>query len=311
MFEYYVMTLVIIISIYLIYHKYFISDFIKAEWLQINKDINFKNNLNWDISSNSVVKVANFSRWNGFFHGRDLFTKIKEKEAVMMIFKNDEDSECVLDVLDENMKSVHRIFDPESIVFSCTEKEFHYYLEKDKKYIFFLRNNFLDQQVKSEIRKYRDVEKIKGKLSKCEGEICYVNEENIHEEYISKCNQIMEAMKKRNYRLVNISKSEQYLSYPANNIGNKVSVKVKLNEVLILMCSNKEKTCGALNHNIEINSKNNNLNWYPDDNETISHLLLDNSDQSDIFTFYERLINVSNGSHVLPFHVLIFTKNEF
>jgi len=276
-----------------------------------NKFINFQNNLNWDISSNSIVKVANFSRWNSFFHGKDLFMKLKQKEAIMMIFKNDDDSDCILDVLDEKMKSVYRIFDPESIVFSSSGKDSHYHLENDKKYIFFLRNNFLDKQVKTEIRKYRDLELIKSKIQKCEGEFCFVNEENIQEEYFSKCNQILDAMKKRGYSLVNISKSEKYLSYPANNLSSKIIIKVKFGEVLILLCSNKEKTCGMINHNIEINSKNNNLNWYPDDDENISHLLLDNSDQSDTFTFYERLTNITNGSNILPFHVMIFNKNEF
>jgi len=141
--------------------------------------------------------------------------------------------------------------------------------------------------------------------------LCYVDEENINSEYVEKCNQILEAMKKRGYHISDIGKSEQYLSYPVNSISNKISIKVKLGQVLILLCSNKEKTCSMVNHSIEVNSKNNNLNWYPEDEENISHLLLDNYDQSDTFTFYERLTNITKESNILPFHVMVFTKNEF
>ena len=312
MFEYYISSVLFIIILYYIYHKYFIKKYIEGEWLEINKDISIGNKLNWDISSNSKVKIVNFSSWKKYFLGQELYIQLKEKESLFMKFINDEDSDCILDVCDQKMKSIHRIIDPGKIIFSCVGREDHYLLEKNKKYIFFLRNNFLDKEVKTILRKYRNIDKLNKSVKRIETQFNCVDEKNIEPEYISKSYEIVEAMKKRGYRLVSIEKSDQYLSYPSNTISNKISLEVELGNVLILLCSNKEKTCGMINHFIEINSTNNNLNWYPDDDENISHLLLNNCDQFDKFTFYERMTNISNGSNIIPFCVLTFTniKND-
>jgi hypothetical protein len=308
MFEYYIIFIIFSVTLYIIYNKYFNQKFREGEWLEINKDINIQQKLDWDISSNSNIRVANFSGWRKYFFGEDLFVSIKEKEALIMDFKNDEDSDCILDVYDDKMKNIYHIIDPEFIVFSNSNNDKHYYLQPKKKYIFFLRNNFLDDQVKTILRKYYDIEKVKKKGRKGEEYICSVDEDNMNQEYVEKSSQVIDAMKKRGYHLTNIVKSEQYLSFPSNNIGNKLSLNVELGEVLILLCTNKEKTCGMINHTIEINSQNNNLNWYPDDDENVSHLLLNNCDQDDIFTFYERTTNISNDSNILPFHVMVFKR---
>lgn len=308
MFEYYIVFIILVVSIYMIYNKYFNQKYIQGEWLEINKDINIEQDLKWDISSNSNIKVANFSGWKKYFFGEDLFVSIKEKEALIMDFKNDEDSDCILDVYDDKMKNVYHFVDPEFLIFGYSNNHRHYYLEPNKRYIFFLRNNFLDGQVKTILRKYYDIEKIKKKGRKCEGYISCVDEDNMNQEYVEKSSQIVDAMKKRGYYLGNMIQSEQYLSFPSNNIGNKISIEAELGDVLILICTNKEKTCGMINHTIEINSQNNNLNWYPDDDENVSHLLLNNCDQDDVFTFYERTTNISNDSNILPFHVMIFKR---
>jgi hypothetical protein len=308
MFEYYIIFIIFSVTLYIIYNKYFNQKFREGEWLEINKDINIQQKLDWDISSNSNIRVANFSGWRKYFFGEDLFVSIKEKEALVMDFKNDDDSDCILDVYDDKMKNIYHVIDPEFIVFSNSNNDRHYHLQPKKKYIFFLRNNFLDGQVKTILRKYYDIEKVKKKGRKGDGYICSVNEDNMNQEYVEKSSQVIDAMKKRGYHLTNIVKSEQYLSFPSNNIGNKLSLNVELGEVLILLCTNKEKTCGMINHTVEINSQNNNLNWYPDDDENVSHLLLNNCDQDDIFTFYERTTNISNDSNILPFHVMVFKR---
>ena len=308
MFEYYIVFIILVVSIYVIYNKYFNQKYQQGEWLEINKDINIEQDLKWDISSNSNIRVANFSVWKKYFFGEDLFVSIKEKEALVMDFKNDEDSDCILDVYDEKMKNVYHIVDPEFLIFGYSNNHHHYYLEPKKKYIFFLRNNFLDGQVKTILRKYYDIEKVKKKGRKAKEYMCCVDEDNLNQEYVETSSKIVDAMKKRGYFLVNMVQSERYLSFPSNNIGNKISVETELGDVLILVCTNKEKTCGMINHTIEINSENNNLNWYPDDDENVSHLLLNNCDQDDVFTFYERTTNISNDSNILPFHVMIFKR---
>ena len=62
------------------------------------------------------------------------------------------------------------------------------------------------------------------------------------------------------------------------------------------------------NHVIEVNSKNNNFDWKPSGEGEISHLLLDNCDDCDNFTFYERTTNVTNTSKILNFGVMLFKK---
>jgi hypothetical protein len=308
MFEYYVTSIILIITLYVVYKKYFDKDYTSGEWLEVNKDINLKFHLEWDISANSNIKIANFSGWKKYFFGKDFFTSLKGDEIIVMDFKNDEDSDCILDVYDQKMRSIYHIVDPEFLVFSSSGHKNHYRLDNNNKYIFFLRNNFLDKGVKTILRKYNSIEKIKKKVKKEEGFLCSVDEENMGQEYVEKSSEVVDAMKNRGYILINMVSSEQYLSFPSNNIGNKLSLEVELGDVLILLCTNKEKTCGMINHTIEINSENNNLNWYPDDDENVSHLLLDNCDQEDIFTFYERTTNISKDSNILPFHVMVFKR---
>lgn len=309
MFKFYLTLVFSTILLYLIYNKYFNNNYRIGEWLEINRDINIKYQLEWDISNNSSVKIANFSTWKKYFFGNDFYNTIKNNEAIVMDFFPTQDSNCILDVCDQEMKPIYHIIDPDFLIFSNQNNKNHYNLEPKKKYIFFLRDNHLGNQSKTILRKYKDITKITKKPNNKNILTCCIDEEELHKEFVTKCESIMDAMKKRDYTLTNIVRSEEYLSFPSNLISNKLKVDSELGDVLVLVCTNKSKTSGMLNHTIEINSKNNNLNWFPEDNETISHLLLNNCDQDDIFSFFERTTNVSNGSKILPFHVMVF-KND-
>ena len=309
MFKFYITLVFFVVCLYLIYHKYFNKNYHLGEWLEIGKDININYKLEWDISNNSSVKIANFSTWKKYLFGGDFFNKIKEKEAVIMDFYGSQESHCILDVCDENMRSVYHIINPEFLIFSNQSNENHYYLETNKKYIFFVRDNHLGKQSKTILRKYKNIDLIKNKSKENKIQTCCINEEELHKEFLVKCEGLMDAMKKRYYILSNIARSEEYMSFPSNIISNKLQVESEVGDVLILVCTNKSKTAGMINHTIEINSKNNNLNWFPEDDETISHLLLNNCDQDDVFSFFERTTNVSNGSKILPFHVMVFKSD--
>ena len=57
MFEYYITSIILIVSLYIVYKKYFDKDYSSGEWLEVNKDINIKYHLEWDISANSNIKI--------------------------------------------------------------------------------------------------------------------------------------------------------------------------------------------------------------------------------------------------------------
>ena len=115
-------------------------------------------------------------------------------------------------------------------------------------------------------------------------------------------------MQKRGYYLAEILQSQEYVSYPSNIIAHKLSVESELGDVVFLVCTNKEKTNSIKGHTIEVNSKNNSFNWKPENNDIITHLLIDNSDMDDEFTFYERTLNVHKNSKLLSFGVMVFKK---
>ena len=298
-----IMIIFFIVCLYLVYNKYFNKKYRTGEWLEINKDINIKYNLDWDVSSNSSVKIASFNKWKRFFKGDDFYTSLKRDECFVMGFRKSGDSYCILDVCDKEMNSIHHIVDPGVVIFSSSK---YYKLEPGKEYIFFLRDNHLGRKTHTILRKYKKLEDVEVKGESRNDQTCCIDEDNLEEHFYQKCEDIREAMKKRGYHLCDIVQSEEYLSFPNNSISNKLEVQSELGDVIILVCTNKSKTSGMKNHTIEINSGNNNLNWYPEDDEIVSHLLLDNCDQDDVFRFYERTTNVSNGSNILPFRVMIF-----
>jgi hypothetical protein len=292
MFEIYITLVIFSVVIILIYTKFF------------DKDIKIEYKINWDVTKNSVVKVLNFSRWKKYFFGQNLFVELKNKEGIYLSIKED----CILDVCDNMMNNIYHIIDPKEIIFSLdTENKTHYNLERSKKYIFFLRTN-IEKNINIETLKYGNINKSVKKVVKKSNQICCIDEDTLFQDFYKKCEDLREAMLKRGYDLVNIGKSEEYLSFPNNSISNKLELKVELGDVIILVTTNKKLTSEMKNHLIEINSENNSFDWEPTSDENIVFLLLDNCDKDDTFCFYERTTNIKNGSNILPFQVLVFNK---
>ena len=298
MFEIYISFIMFSVVLIIIYKKFFENGYETGEWLTVNKDIKIEYEINWDISEKSVIRVLNFSKWKKYFMGIDLFTNINNKGGIYLKFEED----CVLDVCDNMMNNIYNIVNPSTIIFSNQDNKYHYNLSKDKKYIFFLRTN-KEKNLNIKTKKYSDINNNKEKILKHSNQICCIDEDNLFQEFYKKCEDIKTAMLKRNYNLVKIGKSEEYLSFPNNSISNKLTIEVELGDVIILVTTNKKFTSEMKNHLIEVNSENNNFVWEPSSNENISFLLLDNCDQDDTFNFYERTTNVKNGSNLLPFQV--------
>ena len=303
MFEIYILLVIFVATLVVIYRKFYQFKYCTGEWLTINKDIKVENDIDWDISDKSVIRILNFKKWTQFFFGSDLYTQITKDEGIVMKFTDD----CVLDVCDENMDNIHHIVDPKLVIFSREDDPRVYKINPERKYIFFLRTD-IDKNLNSRIYKFYDMKeaKITGFSTKCQ--ICYLDEDELFKEFYKECEKIRDAMSKRGYNLVNVTKSDEYVSFPNNSISNKLKIESELGDVLILVTTNKTVTSEMMHHKIEVNSENNSFNWHPDGDSNISHLLLDNCDQDDTFCFYERTTNIKNGSNILPFQVLTFRK---
>ena len=303
MFEIYILLIIFVATIVIIYKKFYQSKYTSGEWLTVNRDIKLENDIDWDITDKSVIRIVNFKKWTQFFFGSDLYTQLKKEEGIVMKF----DDDCVLDVCDENMDSIHHIVDPKLIMFAYEDDPRIYKINPESKYIFFLRTD-VNKNLNSKIYKFKDMKeaKITGFGTKCQ--LCYLDEDELFKDFYKECEKIRDALSIRGYQLVNVTKSDEYLSFPNNSISNKVEIESELGDVLILVTTNKSVTSEMKNHKIEVNSENNSFYWQPDGDTNISHLLLDNCDQDDTFCFYERTTNIKNGSNILPFQVLTFRK---
>lgn len=303
MFEIYILLVIFVATLTVIYKKFYKPVYTKGEWLTINKDIKIENDIEWDITDKSIIRVVNFKKWSRYFFGSDLFIKINKTEGIVLKFTED----CILDVCDDMMNSIHHIVDPKLAIFSNETDPRIYRLEENKKYIFFLRSDS-DKNLDAQIYKFSDMKKAKisGYGKRCQ--LCYLDEDELFKEFYRECERIRDAMAKRGYQLANVTKSNEYLSFPNNSISNKLEIESEIGDVLILVTTNKRTTSDMLNHKIEVNSSNNSFIWKPSNDSNISHMLLDNCDQDDTFYFYERTTNIKNGSNILPFQVLTFRK---
>lgn len=301
MFEIYISLIIFCIFLKIIHKKYFDKNYKEGEWLTVDKDLKSKYFLNWDISNNSCVRIANFRKFRKYFFGKDLYHKLKENSGILMGFKS---NNITLDVYDKDMKNLYHIIDPDAIIFSTIKDENHYYLEKDKKYIFFLRSE--KKELNYRLLKYKDIRNLDFNI-KIENQLIFsVNEDDLYEDFVKRCTELRNSMEKQNFILSEILKSEEYVSFPSNNIANKLTVNSKMGDIMIVVCTNKKETSGMKNHTIEINSKYNNINWEPENKDNISHFILDNSDHEGEIKFFERTTNISKGSNILNFHILIF-----
>ena len=65
---------------------------------------------------------------------------------------------------------------------------------------------------------------------------------------------------------------------------------------------------GCVNHSVEINTNTTSFNWYPDCDKLFCSFVIDNDIDNNNFIFYERVLNLDTKSDIIPFKILIFTK---
>ena len=63
MFEIYILLVIFVATVVVIYKKFYQSNHSTGEWLTINKDIKIENDIDWDITDKSVVRILNFKKW--------------------------------------------------------------------------------------------------------------------------------------------------------------------------------------------------------------------------------------------------------
>ena len=219
---------------------------------------------------------------------------------------NFKEKNSILDVYNKNMENIYHIIDPDCLIFSPIENENYYTLDSNEEYIFFLRSDNKSSEYR--LLKYNDISNLDFEI-KIENQLIQAVDENeLYDEFTNRCIELRDSMQNRGFFLVDIKRSEEYISFPSNIIANKLVVFLEKGDIVILVCTNKKKTSNMSNHVIEINSVYNNMEWSPNNEENISHLVLDNCDDSGKFIFYERTTNISNSSNILNFDILIFKK---
>ena len=63
MFEIYILLVIFVATVVVIYKKFYKLNYSKGEWLTVNKDIKVENEIDWDITDKSVVRILNFKKW--------------------------------------------------------------------------------------------------------------------------------------------------------------------------------------------------------------------------------------------------------
>jgi hypothetical protein len=310
MIRFIIVILCLLITLRIIYNKFYGYKKLKGNWIKIDRNIKILNNLEWDVSANSDIYIPNFNYLKNYIFSHELTQKLKENESFLMSFFRKDNSYSSLDVYDKNYNLVHNIVDPDAVLFSTLDNENHYKLEKDKEYYFFLRFNHSGEKMRYQLYKLKGKDYLPDFIQIENTQTNAVDEEELYDLFVETCDLIRESMDERGYYLTDIKKSEEYISYPSSNVSNKLEVFCEVDDIMILVCTNKNKNFDMKFHSIEINSQNNNLNWFPEDNNHISHLILNNEDIDDNYTFYERTNKVSHNSKLIPFRVLVFRGME-
>jgi hypothetical protein len=291
------------IIFYTLYNLYEDVNMSEGKWITIGENDSLKN-LKYDITDNSIIQFPSFSRFNIFDYSSPGITLYKDQE-IYMSFKNLFNSHYNLTVYDKDLNQIYDFNCPISLLFS-TKKENKLYLNPDQLYYIFLRSNITENYIDNSLVKFYKERKNKIKLSYNYSPKIYIDEGEINKLLFSRGKKIIQEMKDKNYQLKKIIYAEEYYSFPNTDYAYKNNFSCKKGDKIILICTNKCKNVQLNNHLIEINSQIQSLNWFPSGEDFLSHIILDNSEDDNNFSIYERLYGVNKKSKILPFSVLIF-----
>lgn len=259
-----------------------------------------------DETHNYKLKIPLFKKEAKF--NRKIRTGIKIKKDELLKF-NFTAEEMQFIVTDTNYNIIYKINNPTELNFCTYEMENTYKLDEDKNYMMFVRYNPLyEDDFKSIVLKYSDFSKVKLDYNSENNEVTILDEANMIREMEKNSQQVMRDMKQTSYAIQDFKYATEYTSFPSNELSHKLEYKAKKNETIVIITTNKHKM-GCEAQIFEINTNTKSFNWYPDCDKLFCTFVIENDIDNNHFIIYERMVNVDNKSTIMPFKILIFTKD--
>lgn len=290
-------VLVLTLVFYFLYNFYLNIENLEGKWIMLEKYKDFS----LDISDNSIIKYPYFSKIN-FYSFTSPFIFLNENEQIYMNFNDIENTYHQIILYNESGKLIKEFENPKSLLFTTKGIGNSIVLEEKKTYSIFLRVNSIKDNISNCL--------VKNFNSKLTNKTIYEKKNKIiiDENYFydSKYKELDVLIKKyqKNGEIVKVLHSENYISFPVNLYAHKLNFFVKKGQKIMILTTTKNTNYG-IKHLIEVNSEINSLNWFP---EKENKLILNNTEDDNFFTIYERLYGVDeNSSNILPFSVIVFT----
>jgi len=268
-----------------------------------------KDNLSpiFDESHNYKLKIPIFKKEAKYNRKIKSGLKIKKEELIKIVL-NAEETQIVITDIYYNI--IYKINNPIEVNLCSYDMKNTYKIEDNKNYLLFIRYNpMYEDNFKYSIKKYKHFSKV-PLLNNTELQTnTLLNETNLYDELEKNSIHVIRDMKKNKYIIENFKYSESYISLPSNELSNKLSYKAQKDETIVMVTTNKKKM-GCLNHVVEINTNTTSFNWYPDCDKLFCTFVIDNDIDDNNFIFYDRVINLDTKSDIIPFKLLIFTKEK-
>lgn len=262
-----------------------------------------------DESHNYKIKIPFFKKEAKYNRKINSYVQLKNSEELIKFSFKGEEIQFIL--TDKYYNIIYKINNPTELNFCTHEIDNTYKLIENKKYFIFVRYNpIIEDNFKYSVIKYYDLKKAKIKENTINNDITILNENNLYTELEHNSLFIIKDMKEKNFYIQDFKYAEQYISMPSNDIAHKLVYTTQQNETLVIITTNKKKM-GCENHIFEINTNENSFNWYPDCNKLFCSFIIDNEIDNNKFIIYERLINIDNKSHIIPFKLLVFNSTGF
>lgn len=288
--------IILTLLFYFTYNYYLNIENLEGKWITLKKYKDFS----LDISDNSTIKYPYFSKIN-FYSYTSPFISLNEDEQIYMNFNNVENTYHQVFLCDDGGKLLRTFEQPKSLLFTTKGKCNSIILEEKVVYSIFLRINNVSDNVTNKL--------VKNFSSSLTNSTIYERKNNIiiDENYFydNKYKELDILIKKiqRTNMIVKVLHSESYTSFPVNLYAHKITFSVEKGEKIMIITTTKNINYG-ITHIIEVNSEINSLNWFP---EKENKLILNNSEDDNLFTIYERLYGVDEGgSNILPFSVIVY-----
>lgn len=260
-----------------------------------------------DESHNYKIKIPIFKKEAKYNRKIKSSIKLKKDELLKFSFVSEELQFIVTDVY---YNIIYKINNPTELNF-CTYDNIDntYKLDEDKNYRIFVRYNpMYNDDFKAIALKYSDFSKVKLDYNSENNEVTILDEANLSTEMEKNSKKVIRDMHSSGHAILDFKYATQYTSFPSNETSHKLEYRASANETIVIIATNKQKM-GCENHIFEINTNTKSFNWYPDCDKLFCTFVIDNDINNNIIRIFERTVNVDKDSTIIPFKILIFTKN--